>query len=301
LPVIIAAIECLADKRFNLYHLQTSTASPAPLIWINGPITREIGMNAGMGYLGRGNRVNSTIGRAIALSMINIGWRLIDADSGFTGEPEGYCTLIFPENEKESPWESFAVEHGFRPKDSTVTAIENFYYNRFGPGGGMSSQTMETSLEQLADLVLNTGSSSRMVNITFFDSKYCEIALYPTFAKQLAAAGFTKQSLVRWIYEHTRIPWDRLNTPNRGYIKSIAKTGEVPGLKITDCKPGGSVPSFSDPKHIAILVAGDYSGNTVVWGTPVGSTVVMGDKSVAKSVPFMTKLIRGATLTKAGH
>ena len=46
LPVIIAAIECVTDKGFNLYHLQTSTASPVPIIWINGPIAREIGMNA---------------------------------------------------------------------------------------------------------------------------------------------------------------------------------------------------------------------------------------------------------------
>ena len=301
LPVIIAAIECLADKNFNLYHLQTSTASPVPLIWVNGPIAREIGMNSGMGYLGHGNRANSTIGRAIALCLINIGWRLIDADSGLTGEPEGYCTLIFPENEKDSPWESFAVEHGFQPEDSTVTAIENFYYNRFGPGGGMSSQTMEESLKLLADMVLNTGSSSRGVNLTFFPSKYCEIAIYPTFARQLAAAGFTKQSLIQWIYDHTRVAWDRLAPNDQKYMKSMVETGSVPGLKKEDCQPGGSVPTFSDPKHIAILVAGDYCGYTVVWGTPAGSTAPMGDKSVASDLTFMTKRIRGATLTKSGR
>jgi len=301
LPVIIAAIECMADKGFNLYHLQTSTASPVPLIWINGPIAREIGMNAGLGYLGHGNRANSTIGRAIALCLINIGWRLIDADSGFTGEPEGYCTFIFPENEEESPWESFAVENGFKPEDSTITAIENFYYNRFGPGGGMSSQTMEVSLQLLADMVANSGSSSRGVNMMFFESKYCEIVLYPTLAKQLATAGFTKKSLKQWLLDHTRIPWDTLNEKDKKYMKSLAKARRVPGLLMTDCKAGGSIPVFADPKHIAILVAGDYAGYTIVWGTPVGSTVTMGDTSVIQKSPFMTKRITGATLMKAGR
>jgi hypothetical protein len=298
LPVIIAAIECLADKRFNLYHLQTSTASPVPLIWVNGPIAREIGMNYGMGYLGHGFRANSTIGRAVSMCLINIGWRLVDADSGLTGEPEGYCNFIFAENEPASPWESFAVEHGFKPEDSTVTVIENFYYNRFGPGGGMSSQTMEKSLDILAEMVSNTGTSPKETRITFFKSKYCEIALHPTFAKQLAAAGFTKQSLVQWLYDHTRVPWNRLSQDDQEFIKAAAATGIVPGLKETDCQPGGTVPSFSDPNHIAILVAGDAAGYTVVWGTPVGSTVIMGGNQSAPSIPFMTKLIRGATLVK---
>ena len=302
LPVIIAGIECMADKHFSLYHLQTSTASPAPLIWINGPITRELGMNAGMGYLGRGHRANSTIGRAIALSMINIGWRLIDADSGYTGEPEGYCTLIFPENETDSPWESFAVEHGFKDKDSTVTAIENFYVNRHGPGGGMSSQTLEDSMIQVANLVANTGTSSTLtINLMFYEAKYCELVLYPTLAGQLAEAGYTKESFRQWILDHTRIAWERISTADYEYVKSLAKSGKVPGLKSSDCKPGGSIPAFADPNHIAIIVAGDYCGNTVIFGTPVGSTISLGDQSVTQQSTFMTKLIRGARLTKAGR
>ena len=164
----------------------------------------------------------------------------------------------------------------------------------------MSSQTMEQSLELLAEIVGNTGTSSRGINLAFFKSRYCEIALYPTFARQLASAGFSKQSLSRWLYDHTRVPWDSLNTNDRLFISSQAAAGTVPGLNKTDCQSGGTVPSFSDPRHIAILVAGDAAGYTVVWGTPVGSTVIMGDDRGKPDIPFMTKLIRGAALTKAG-
>ena len=40
---------------------------PAPLLIVNGPVAREIGMNGGVNAFGSGNRANATIGRAIRL------------------------------------------------------------------------------------------------------------------------------------------------------------------------------------------------------------------------------------------
>jgi hypothetical protein len=301
LPVIIAAIECVTDKSFNLYHLQTSTASPVPIIWVNGPIAREIGMNDGMGYLGRGFRANSTIGRAVSLCLINIGWRLLDADPGMTGEPEGYCNFTFPENEKDSPWESFAAEYGYQPEDSTVTVNEIMRYNRFGPGGGMFSQTPEQSLAVLAKMVSDMGRPVSSL-LTDISSRRYEIAIHPTFANQLAEAGYTRQSLAQWLYDHARVTWDQLSQGEQEAIKAAVASGRIPGLKLEDCKSGMTVPTYSDPKHVAILVAGDMAGYTVVWASPVGSTATLpGRIPGTQSVPFMTKQIRGATLTKAGR
>jgi len=64
---------------------------------------------------------------------------------------------------------------------------------------------------------------------------------------------------------------------------------------------GGTVPAFSDPRHILVLVAGDFAGYAVVWGTPVGSTVTLGDNQGLPDLLFMTRKIRGATLTKSGR
>lgn len=302
LPVIIAAIECLMDRRFNLYHVQNSGASPVPLIWINGPITREIGMNCGLGYLGHGNRANSTIGRAISLCLINIGWNLVDGNPGLTGDPADYCNFIVPENEKDSPWESFAVEHGYKPSDNTVTVMENFFFNRYGPGGGMSTQTMEQSLNQLADMVKNLGGSRKESVFPFYKSTYCTIALYPTFAKQLAAAGFTKQSLSRWIYDHARVPWEDFSRPVQDVIKRDAAAGSIPGLKVEDCRAGGTIPSLGGPNQIIILVTGDLIGYTVLWSDPTSSNLpVFIDGIRTTYLPFVTRLIRSATLTQSGR
>ena len=302
LPVIIAAIEGVAEPDFNLYHLSTSTGSPTPLIWVNGPIAKEIGMNSGMGFLGRGNRANNTIGRAIGLCLINIGWRLMDADSGYTGDPEGFCNFTFAENEQESPWESFAVEAGYKPEESTVTLNETMSYNRNGPGGGMSSQTMEQSLDTIARMLMGTGGV--ITKLMFVKNTRYQLALNPTLARQLANAGFTKRSLAKWFYDRTCTKWEQIKPEEKEIVINMASKGFFPGMKVKDFKPGFVSPAFYDPQYLAILVAGDAGGNTVLWTSPVGSTSVNPD--LAESVknppkPFMTKVIHGATLTKAGR
>jgi hypothetical protein len=299
LPVIITALECMTDKNFNFYHI-TTTGDPIPIVWINGPIGEEIGMNSGLGYLGRGNRANSAIGRAVGLSIINIGWRFMDTDMGVIGRPEGFCQFTFPENEKESPWESFAVERGYRPEDSTVTVNETMQF-MLGPGGGMSSQSWEQSLDQLVRMIENTGSPLTSV---FFGSAHrrIEIALHPAFAHQLADAGFTKQTLAEWLHERTSVTWEQLSEEQQKTIEYYASQGLAPEIKIKDCKPGLVLEAFSDPKHIAILVAGDAAGYTAFWSTPVGSAAVQADSPPGvRDLPFMTKVVRGATLTKAGR
>jgi len=234
--------------------------------------------------------------------MINIGWSLISAEVGMLGQPARYCNLTFAENEADSPWESFAVEHGFKPEDSTVTVNETMSYNRLGPGGGMSSQTTEQSLETLARMI--QGSVGIMTRLQFAKGCRYHLALNPTLARQLSEAGFTKQSLAKWLYENTCIKWEHLSQQEKNMIKAAVKYGMAPGVTLDDCKKGQIFPAFADPKYLAALVAGDAAGNTVLWNSPVGSTSINPD--MAKSVKgtqsaFMTKRIRGATLTKAGR
>ena len=237
----------MADPAFNLYHLSTSTGSPTPIIWVNGPIAEEIGMNAGMGFLGRGNRANSTIGRAIGLCLINIGWRLMDADPGHIGDPEGFCNFTFPENERQNPWESFAVSCGYAPEDSTVTVNETMSYNRQGPGGGMTSLTMEQSLETIAGMI--KGSGSPMTKLMFAGACRYQLALNPTLARQLADAGFTKRSVAAWLQEKTSTTWEELSQGEQQMVKAFSSSPMVPWMKPEDCGPGMVIPSFADPEQ----------------------------------------------------
>ena len=63
--VVIAAVEAICTDDFNMHGVLATTMDVGPIIIVNGPIAREIGMNSGGNVLGQGNRANATIGRAV--------------------------------------------------------------------------------------------------------------------------------------------------------------------------------------------------------------------------------------------
>jgi len=54
LPVIVAAIRALADPRFNLFAIQTTTHPCTPLLIVNGPIARRLDIAGGPNALDEG-------------------------------------------------------------------------------------------------------------------------------------------------------------------------------------------------------------------------------------------------------
>ncbi len=72
-PVVRAAMLALTADAFNLNGVQATTHMAAPLLIVNGPIARDIGMNGDCNAFGSGNRANATIGRALRLVLLNVG------------------------------------------------------------------------------------------------------------------------------------------------------------------------------------------------------------------------------------
>ena len=148
----------------------------------------------------------------------------------------------------------------------------------------------------MASLVAPSGFLSN-VGFDSAEGYRYEIVLHPTMASQLAEAGFTKHSFVQWLYDKTAIIWDKMSDEEREQFKKSVAEGKHPGTRLEDCKSGLALEPFTDPKHVAVLVAGDEAGQTLFFGTVWGSTA----RKDGKSIPFMTKPIRGATLTKSGR
>ena len=121
LPVVIAAVEAACTDEFNMHGLLCTTWFSGPLVVVNGPVAREIGMNSGVNALGQGNRANATIGRALQLVVRNVGGgRPGEVDRATLGQPGKY-TFCFAEREHDSPWEPLHAERGFDPSASAVT------------------------------------------------------------------------------------------------------------------------------------------------------------------------------------
>lgn len=120
MPVVLAAVEAALIDEFGMHGLLCTTMFAGPLVLVNGPAAKRVGMNSGVNCLGQGNRANASIGRALQLVVRNVGGgRPGEIDRATMGTPGKY-TFCFAEAE-DSEWDSLAVERGFTSEQSVVT------------------------------------------------------------------------------------------------------------------------------------------------------------------------------------
>lgn len=305
LPVIIAAMEGLADKNFDLLHVMTSTGSFTLQILVNGPIAKEIGINSGIGFLGYGWRANSTIGHAVRLSLINLGhlWPA-ENDMALLGRPSSDTFHTFAENEENSPWEPYHVSLGYKKENSCVTVSTVGSYSSLGSvtvfgGGAVTPWTPESILDNIVKFMSRDRAFMTIwKHGTAIPSPARHtLLLHPEFAMELNRRGITRKSLQEYLYERTRIPYEELNAREIEAIKRRIGAGEIPQDRIALFKEalriGGKVPLLERPEDSQIIVAGGIPGYTLgmfYFSTPIYSATAV-----------QTKLVRGATLTKAGR
>jgi hypothetical protein len=312
LPVIIAAMEGLTDPDYDLLHPQSSIGNFTLAIMVTGPIANEIGMNSGIGYLGHGFRANSTIGRAVRLCLLNLGyvWPGI-TDMANVGRPSSHTFYTFAENEDFNPWKPYHVGRGFKETDSCVSVSTVGGY-----GGYAISQIMGRTPQEIMDSMVRTLSPQRRI-FTLFKRGNANpaahwtkhiITLYPEAATGLKNLGFTQESLAKYLYDRTSIPFEEFRPDElHGMVERIKGSIEG-GMLFADMippdriaifqdalKPGGKIPLLISPKDIHIFVAGAGTGipGSIVWFSYI--------KAVYKWTSHQTKLIRGAALTKAGR
>lgn len=203
MPVLIAAMEALVDPEFNAYSMQCTTAPVGPLLLINGPIRHKLEINCGPSCMGPGRRSNATIGRAIRLMLVNIGGAIPgDIDKATFGWPGKY-TFCFGENEEESPWEPFHVEHGFAKDQSTVAVIA------------------ADGADDLLDIFTQTGEgllkmfAGSINGLAFHNTQrpfHGPIVVFcPEHAAIVAKDGYSKANVKEYLYEHSAVPVSRFS------------------------------------------------------------------------------------------
>lgn len=199
-PVVLAALEAALDDDCRLYGIQTATNNTAPLIIVNGPIVRELGLNAGGNVLGQGVRANAAIGRALQLILRNVGGDLPGITDMSTQGQSGKFTFCIAENEAASPWQPFHVDQGYGRDDSTVSVIGA------SPGHNLFTYGCETGAE-LLDHFVGAMTALGHNNILFPTGPL--LLLGPEHAGVLARDGFDKQKIREYIFRHARVPLSR--------------------------------------------------------------------------------------------
>jgi len=242
LPVVLAAVEAACTDAFNVHGLLATTMPVSPVMIVNGPIRRRIGMNSGGNVFGQGNRANSTIGRALQLVVRNVGGgRPGEVDRATFGNP-GKLSFCFAEDEEGSPWTPLACDFGFAAGVDTVTLF---------PGEGPRSIVDQLSRdpESLArSFAVNLRTLHHPKLIMAFD---CILAVAPDHARVFRDAGWSKDDLKKRLHELLMIPGSELVRGAGGiaegapeHVKDLTLPKFRPeGLLVVHC--GGGAGLFS--------------------------------------------------------
>ncbi len=127
MPVVLAALEAMAEPRFNLRGITLTTHAAWPLVIVSGDEVGRLGMATGETvFSGGGNRANVAIGRAVKLVLWNVGAQFVGEPVkevfGHQGRLSGSCIAESP----DSPWEPFHRARGLDdPSGVTVFGCES--------------------------------------------------------------------------------------------------------------------------------------------------------------------------------
>ncbi|WP_223588361.1 hypothetical protein [Neobacillus bataviensis] len=235
-PVIEAVLSAMSDPKYSLHAPVTSTGGAASLIFINGPIRKELEINCGVNLFGPGWRANSTIGRAIRLIYLNcLNAKPGVLDKSTQGWPGKY-SICFGELEEKSPWNPYHVDLGYDPNESTITifaseAPHNILNHHSNDAKGI--------LLTAADAMSAAGSFSKGQSL---------VVLAPEHVQYVKNDGWSKWQVKEFLYENAKRT-----------IADLKRTGKIAGqMKVGDENKWAH--RGLSPDDIVVLVGGGDAG-----------------------------------------
>ena len=242
LPVVIAAVEAVLEEPFAMHGVLATTMFVGPVVIVNGPIRRAIGMNAKGNALGQGFRANNTIGRALQLVIRNVGGgRPQQVDRATLGNP-GKLSYCIAEDEEGSCWDSLATERGVAEGKSAVTVFAGY-----GLQGIVDQKSREP--ESLAQSYAECLKALQHPKI--YPGADALVVVCPEHERTFREAGWSKATLYEELYARTQRPADDI-LPGVGGIAegssvfplgSMARKFRDGGLMIV--RAGGGAGMFS--------------------------------------------------------
>jgi hypothetical protein len=247
MDVLIAALKALASAPIQNVAM-TTAHSLSPFIVVNGPVAKELGIASGHGGSAVSWRANAAIARAVRLSLINLAGIPGSTDCNtFVWLPKYmYCIA---ENVAASPWESFAVEKGFGPDDDVVSV----YWKE--PAHHIEVWWPTTAQELLAAFC---DSMCTVASRASYGDGQVLMGLCPDQAQLCAQAGFSKNDVKRFFYEHAR-------KPLRTYGPRAVQGFNAEWQKFYTHSPDAMVPMVRSADVIEIIVIGGAGPNSVYF------------------------------------
>ena len=260
MPVVLSAVEAALMEEFGMHGLLATTFFAGPMIVVNGPLARQIGMNARINALGQGNRANATIGRTLQLVIRNVGGGVPGGvDRAMLGNPGKY-TFCFAEREDDSPWESLAVERGFSPDASTVSL---FAASGVTPIMDQASREPDALCRSFAACLKSVGHPKHA------NTSAPVLVVSPEHTRRFENAGWSKTRFRDTLNGYLEIPAEEL----------VSGAGGIPeGISLNRVGDKKTIPKFQANTLHIVRAGGDaglFSAIIGSWG---------GTKSVTKEI-----------------
>jgi hypothetical protein len=261
MPILMAAVEAMADPEYDLEQLGT-TAGLNPFFIINGPIIKQLGIEHGVGLVSRGP--NPAIGRALGLIIRNIaGLRPGEQRMGTFGY---VLPFVLAEDEEDSPWEPFHSGQGFDRNTSTVTAGGTFNWGgQVFPSGTDPEGLLKIICREIVRHV------NFAIQMEFGKMSMCTVVINPSVAKGIAQGGYSKKDAEKYLFENAKAPIGEISFECKcGYAgggsHTIRGLEALRGIVIKEWadledQPDVMVPVMGYPGLIHIVVCGDRFRN----------------------------------------
>lgn len=263
MPILVALGEAMADPIYGVEH-SGNTPGAETLIILNGPIIKDLKFNYTQGAMRDGFLPNTSVGRFWRLALRNIaGFLLHKTDKGTFGNS---FRVVLAENEDaiaKIGWEPHSVSAGFEAGDNTVTIT------RLTGGGVLPSvtgNTPQTMMPYLADGVAKqTGwEIAFTVGGLGIGTLRPILILSPILAETMAKAGWKKQDVKQYLYDHARMEAWRVETMmdkwvdfRIGSLQRQVNLGRLPPAFYESNDPNRKVPIVVNPDDFIVLVSGD--------------------------------------------
>ncbi len=264
MPILVALARAMANPDYGVEH-SGNTPGAETLIVLNGPIVKQLGFNYEQGALRDGFQANTSVGRFWRLLMINgAGFHLHKNDKGTYGNT---FRVVLAENEDvlaEIGWEPLSADRGVEAGANAVTIA------RFTGGDVIVSAfgaDAHSVLPYLTDGVLKQHGWELVFTAGIANGTLCPmLVLSPVLARTIAASGFSRRDVKRYLFEHARLSASRFEryigewtnlVPGGRTLGELVALGKAPAVLAESDDPERLVPIVARPEDFMITVTGD--------------------------------------------
>ena len=184
-----------------------------------------------------------------------------DIDKSTLGTRADLVAVVIGENEKLNPWkQSYAVEIGFKPTDSVVTAYSAYM------GNNNTNHTSVKGRDLLNTFAVGLAGAASGISSCFSEMakpyavtnrvKFAFLFLGPEHADTIYNEFKTKKAASEYLVKRTVLPfW--------GYANDLCK----PPKEFGPYDENTPIPRFTGPEQIRIVVTGGPGKQSQIWPT----------------------------------